>query len=173
LTNFWSNRLKTDFKANQIYQEFGYNNIGFGCLSNNFSGQTNQNTIGDYCSFNNLYGSFSHNTIGVNFFSNEIQDGFGFGGGQYKGNIIGNNFYDNNIGEYFYDNFIRDNFTNNTVVDYFQQNTVTNDVASIDFTTATTVYGYYNCQIFRRSDQALRLSYYDENDVLVITDITN
>jgi hypothetical protein len=172
LTNFWSNRLKTDFKGNQIFQEFGYNNIGFGCTVNNFSGQTNQNTIGDYCYLNNL-GDFSHNSIGVNFSSNEIQDGFGFGGGQYKGNIIGNNFYDNTIGEYFYDNFIRDNFTNNTVVDYFQQNTITNDVAFIDFTTATTVYGYYNCNIFRRSDQALRLSYYDENDVLVITDITN
>lgn len=171
--DFWSNRIKTDFKGNQTWQEFGYNNIGFGCAVNTFNGITNQNTIGDYFAINTLLGSFSHNTIGVNFGANAIGDGFGFGGGQYKGNIIGNNFYSNTIGEYFYDNFIRDNFTNNTVVDYFQQNTVTNDVTYINFTTATTVYGYYNCQIFRRSDEALRLSYYDENDVLVITDITN
>lgn len=173
LSNFWSNRIKTDFEGNQIYQEFGYNNIGFGCAVNTFSGTTNQNTIADFFEFNTLQGSFSHNTIGVDFDSNQIGDGFGFGGAQYKGNIIGNHFHNNTIGEYFYDNFIRDNFTNNTVVDYFQQNTVTNDVTTIDFTTATTVYGYYNCNIFRRSDQALRLSYYDENDVLVITDITN
>ena len=173
LQNFWSNRLKTDFKGNIISQEFGYNNIGFGCVGNTFSGETVKNTIHDYFGFNLLSGSFSYNTIGSGFYSNEIGDGFGFGGSQNQGNIIGNNFYDNSIGEYFYNNFVRDNFYGNTLVDYFQQNNVTNDVNFTDFTSATHVYGYYNCNIFRRSDNVLKLSYYDAMDTVVITNINN
>jgi hypothetical protein len=136
------------------------------------SGQTINNNIGDYFEFNNCYGSFSYNTIGTNFYSNEVQDGFGFGGGSYRGNVIGNNFYDNNIGEYFYDNTVGDNFTNNTVVDFFQMNRVCNSVISNDFSSATHVYGFYNCEIFTRAGGGQRLSYYDSSDVLNITNIT-
>lgn len=133
--NFWSNRIKTDFKGNQTFDEFGYNNIGFGCTPNNFSGSTIHNNIGDYFQFNDCYGSFSYNTIGTNFFSNEIQDGFGFGGGNYQGNRIGNNFYDNIVGEYFYNNTIPDNFYNNTIGNYFQWNIVDTNIDNTDFTT--------------------------------------
>jgi len=132
--NFWSNRIKTDFKANQTFAEFGYNNIGFGCFVNNFSGYTINNTIGDYLQFNNCYGSFSFNTIGTNFYSNEVQDSFGVGFGNYQGNRIGNNFYDNNIGEYFYNNTIPDNFYNNTIGEYFQWNIVDTVINGVDFT---------------------------------------
>ena len=170
--NFWSNQIKTNFKANQTFGEFGYNNIGYSFFVNNMSGQTISNNIGDYFEFNNCYGSFSYNTIGTNFYSNEVQDGFGFGGGSYRGNIIGNNFYDNNIGEYFYDNTIGDNFTNNTVVDYFQMNRVCNSVISNDFSGATHVYGFYNCEIFTKAGGGQKLSYYDSSDVLNITNIT-
>lgn len=170
--DFWSNQIKTNFKSNETLAEFGYNNIGFGFFANNMSGLTISNNIGDYFESNNCYGSFSYNTIGTNFLSNEIQDGFGFGGGTYRGNMIGNNFNDNNIGEYFYDNTIGDNFTNNIVVDNFQMNRVCNNVNSNDFSTATHVYGYYNCEIFTRAGGGQRLSYYDSSDVINITDIT-
>lgn len=133
--NFWSNQLKTDFKGNGIFEEFGFNNIGFGCVPNIFSGVTTHNNIGDYCQFNTCYGSFSYNTIGTNFNSNEVQDGFGFGGGTYQGNRIGNNFYDNIIGEYFYNNTIPDNFDSNIIGDYFQWNIVDTYIYGVDFTT--------------------------------------
>ena len=90
--------------------------------------------FGDYFQFNNCYGTLSYNTIGVNFYSNEVQDGFGFGGGSYQGNRIGNNFYDNIIGEYFYNNTIPDNFYNNTIGNYFQWNIVDTYINGIDFT---------------------------------------
>lgn len=133
--NFWSNHIKSDFKSNVTNEEFGYNNIGFGCFANTMSGTTIHNNIGDYFEFNTCYGSFSYNTIGTNFDSNEVQDGFGFGGGTYQGNKIGNNFFDNSIGEYFYNNTVPDNFTNNTVGNYFQWNTINTDIVSVDFTT--------------------------------------
>lgn len=133
--NFWSNHIKSNFKSNVTNEEFGYNNIGYGCFANTMSGMTIHNNIGDYFEFNTCYGSFSYNTIGTNFDSNEIQDGFGFGGGTYQGNKIGNNFFDNSIGEYFYNNTVPDNFTNNTVGNYFQWNTINTDIVSVDFTT--------------------------------------
>jgi len=134
-SDFTSNNLKSDFKGNNVLGEFSLNNVGFGCVPNNFSGFTSQNNIGDYFSFNNCYGSFAYNTIGVNFYSNEIQDGFGFGGGTYQGNRIGNDFYDNIIGEYFYNNTIPDKFMNNIIGDYFQWNIVDTYVDNVDFTT--------------------------------------
>lgn len=170
--DFWSNQIKTNFKANQTFGEFGYNNVGYSFFVNNMSGQTISNIFGNYFEFNNCYGSFSYNTIGVNFYSNEVQDGFGFGGGSYRGNIVGNNFYDNNIGEYFYDNTVGDNFTNNTVSNYFQMNRVCNSVTFNDFSSATHVYGFYNCDIFTKAGGGQRLSYYDSSDVLNITNIT-
>lgn len=170
--DFWSNQIKTNFKANETFGEFGYNNVGYSFFVNIMSGQTISNNIGDYFEFNTCYGSFSYNTIGTNFDSNEVQDGFGFGGGSYRGNVIGNNFFDNSIGEYFYDNTIGDNFTNNTVVDFFQMNRVCNSVISNDFSSATHVYGFYNCEIFTNSVGSQRLSYYDGSDVLNITNIT-
>jgi hypothetical protein len=72
----------------------------------------------------------------LSFQNNDILDGFGFGGGQYRGNKIGNYFYNNNIGEYFYNNHIEDNFTNNTVGHYFQLNDIkVNGLNSINFVT--------------------------------------
>jgi hypothetical protein len=170
--DFWSNYIKTNFKANQTFAEFGYNNVGYSFFANNMSGQTISNNIGDYFESNNCYGSFSYNTIGTSFSSNDVQDGFGFGGGTYRGNVIGNNFNSNDIGEYFYDNTIGDNFTNNTIVDYFQMNRICNSVISIDFSESTHVYGFYNCEIFTGSGGGQRLSYYDSSDVLNITNIT-
>lgn len=132
--DFISNQVKTNFKANEIFGEFSYNNVGYFFSMNTLSGITTNNIIGDDFEFNNTYGSFQYNTIGTNFYSNEVQDGFGFGGGTYQGNRIGNNFYDNLIGEYFYNNTIPDNFTNNTVGDYFQWNVVNTYIDGVDFT---------------------------------------
>jgi len=132
--DFTNNNIKTNFKGNDILDEFAYNNVGYSFLVNNLSGTTIHNNIGDYFEFNNCYGSFQYNTIGTNFYSNEVLDGFGFGGGSYQGNKIGNNFFDNNIGEYFYNNTIPDNFTNNTVGYYFQWNIVDTNIDNIDFT---------------------------------------
>jgi hypothetical protein len=46
-------------------------------------------------------------------------------------------------------------------------------VNGTDFTSgpATHVYGGYNCTIFNRQDGTPRLSYYDNSDVLNITNI--
>lgn len=134
--NFEGNTIGYDFKGNQFFGIFSQNEFGNACTANNFSGETLNNFVGHGFIVNNIHGTFQNNKIGSSFSSNEIEDGFGFGGGQFQGNTIGNNFYDNDIGEYFYNNIIPDNFYNNTIGNYFQWNTVQTYVNGIDF-------GYY------------------------------
>jgi hypothetical protein len=95
-------------------------------------------------------------------------------------NHIGDNFFDNNIGYNFSKNFIGDNFSRNTTVDTFSSNLIGDNfkwniiqtgVSSYDFTSATHVYGNYNCFMFSNSLGFVRLSYYNSSDVLVVTDV--
>jgi hypothetical protein len=74
----------------------------------------------------------------------------------------GNNFIYNSIG---------DDFQVNSIESNFQLNDVKPPISSTDFSGATHVYGGYNCTIFNRQDGTPRLSYYDNSDVLNITDI--
>ena len=169
--NFSDNQVKTDFKANEIFDEFSYNNVGYSFLSNNLSGDTTHNNIGDYFQFNTCYGSFSYNTIGTDFRSNEVQDGFGVGGGTPQGNRIGNNFEDNTIGEYFYNNTIPDNFADNTVGDSFQWNIVNAEIVGVCLSTGM-LYDITTVNVFKNKNGDNRLSYYDEVDVLTIETLT-
>jgi len=67
------------------------------------------------------------------FINNTIANDFGFGGGDYRGNVIGNGFQGNNIGEYFYDNTIGDQFVNNDIADYFVNNRVSYGMQGVNF----------------------------------------
>lgn len=103
---------------------FTNNNIGGDFAANYFSGTTQYNRIGDGCGSNNVDTNFSYNQIGTNFTSNTIANDFGFGGGVYRGNIIGNGFNANTVGEYCYNNTFGDECYNNILGDYFINNKV-------------------------------------------------
>jgi hypothetical protein len=107
-------------------------NSNFTARNNSF--QFNDNFIRNGFESNNINGTFSYNMIGNMFYDNTIADDFGFGGGNHRGNVIGNNFNNNNIGEYFYDNNIGDNFEYNAVGNYFQFNRVEAAIGYTDFT---------------------------------------
>jgi hypothetical protein len=114
---------------------FDRNSFQGGCSNNTFTGNTQFNKVGHEFDSNTIATNFSYNKIGDYFTSNTIASDFGFGGGNYRGNVIGNGFYDNIIGEYFYNNTIPDNFYNNIIGDYFQWNIVDTYVDGVDFTT--------------------------------------
>lgn len=143
-----NNTFGDGFTSNQVSFDT-YNNVfGIECVFNDLGEDFNNNKIGNFFSFNtigsyfrdNVIGNyfndnqiglgvtqsanFANNEIGHDFFNNNILEGFGFGGGQYRGNKIGNNFSNNEIGEYFYDNIIPDNFNFNIISNYFQLNDV-------------------------------------------------
>jgi len=191
-----NNNIGTNFNFNIIFQLFSYNIIGNDFNYNTILGVNSNastffanNIIGNYFLnniigdnftnneiqfnfyFNKIYDNFRYNKIGNEFNNNLIDDGFGFGGFTFQGNLIGNNFSNNQIGEYFYNNRIIDNFSNNLVANYFQLNDVKASVLSTDFLLATHVYGSYNCDIFLRSDNTLRLSYIDGTDTINYTNI--
>jgi hypothetical protein len=73
----------------------------------------------------------------------------------------------NNVGQYYFaaDTFVIDGALIGGV-------TITDDVTiTIDTVTEPSVYGNYNCTIFKRPDGNNRLSFYDNSDVLNIKDI--
>jgi hypothetical protein len=186
---FQNNQIGNQFNNNQIYKAFyknfvlnGYNDnttwdeyvgnkVGNGFNNNTIYCQLYDNQILDYFENNNLgdpnsIGSYSfyNNMISNSFQNNTIT-------GSCYNNVIGNNFISNTIGTDFSYNTIVNGFSSNTVVDNFQFNDVKYTLSSTDFTSATHVYGYYNCTLFLNAISVSRLSYYDSVDVLTITDI--
>lgn len=102
---------------------------------------------------------FTSPTPGSNFYHNVI-------GSDFNGNvIIGNNFKDNVINGIFQSAIV--------TADNFQKNIINCGVSGYDFSSATFVYGNYNCNIFENSSNSIRLSYYDGSDVLNITNINS
>ncbi len=137
---FYRNKIEL-FNSNIVYDNFYFNNIGqdsynniIGSASN--PGEFSRNDILHGFSNNTINRNFSYNVIGNYFSGNTIKDDFGFGGGQARGNRIGNYFQGNTIGEYFYDNIIADVFNNNLVGDNFVLNDIkVQNLNGINFTT--------------------------------------
>jgi len=137
---FYNNNFYNDVTGNNLGFNFYNNTIGdvnniqgYGFINNSFQGNfygntftgaTQYNKVGHYFYSNTIATNFSYNQIGDEFNNNTIASDFGFGGGNYRGNVIGNGFASNNIGEYFYDNTIGDAFNFNQVQDYFVNNKV-------------------------------------------------
>jgi len=171
--NFNGNKIGNYFQSNTITTSFYNNQNGNYFENNSLSNDYFSNIVNNYFQSNTLLGVFGHNQIGSNFQNNNIGDGFGYGFSTSQGNIIGNYFYNNTIGEYFYNNVIADGFYFNTITDFFQLNDVKFSLYSTDFTTATHVYGDYNCTLFKNSALSSRLSYYDGSDILTITNVNS
>jgi len=164
---------------NSIYTEpnngarFAYNKIGNGFfrnIINNDFGYGNGNAEGNIINDNfesNVIGEFMYNNIIGNYFINNTI------GNKFENNTIKNYFESNLILDNFESNSVDNNFVSNIVNNYFQQNVIKTSVNSIDFTTgpSTHVYGDYTCEIFKRPDSNIRLSYYDNSDVLNITNV--
>jgi hypothetical protein len=136
----------------------------------------------------------SNNTIGDGFCDNIISTGVGF-----KNNRIYNDFKNNNISVYSFDsNYIESNFSFNVLSsEEFSGNyiggscsnnliyaVVTNctlgqqvlnnifescDITSMNLISSQHLSQNYNCRIFSRFGGELRISYVDEDDLILIT----
>lgn len=159
---FQQNNIKNNFAYNHILNSFQYNTIdnGFGYGYNTSQG----NNIGNYFQANNIKEYFYNNTVGDNFTSNTIKDYF-------KNNVIGSDMNQNNIKDGFSNNRIAQNFYQNVIGDSFRFNDVKTNINNTDFTLATHVYGVYNCDLFRKPDNSLGLSYISNAGTLIVTGI--
>jgi hypothetical protein len=142
--NFYNHILENNLGLNFFRNTIGeVNNVGVfnfqynsfqGDVSDNvFTGASQLNKVGYVFGSNTIATNFSYNQIGNVFINNTIANDFGFGGGDYRGNVIGNGFQGNNIGEYFYDNTIGDQFVNNDIADYFVNNKVSYNMQGVMF----------------------------------------
>jgi hypothetical protein len=134
------NSLGSNFYRNNIGDvnnigsfNFQYNSFNGDVSDNVFSGASQFNKVGFVFGSNTIATNFSYNQIGNVFINNTIANDFGFGGGSYRGNVIGNGFQGNNIGEYFYDNTIGDQFVNNDITDNFINNRVSYGMQGVMF----------------------------------------
>lgn len=146
-----------------------YNTISTGCQNNLIASQINFNNISENFSFNIIGDFFQNNTFtSVYSVSNNIIDA-GF-----QLNKISVIFQNNTIGGTFVNNLIDGGFLYNTVGSNFRYNIIKmgSDIVSVDFSSATHVYGSYTCEIFRRSNGTNQLSYIDGTNTVQYTSIT-
>jgi hypothetical protein len=162
--------------GNDIGDYFSYNSV---------TGNFVNNRIGNYCGGHpeegakgNVFGvNFESNTIGIGFYENTIDYNCSdndFGNNCY-GNTIGTDFTSNRIGNYFIANAIGAGFTRNYILENFNLNTIaanfkknTGRSIGVNYTTATHVYGDYSCEIIQRQDQAYKLKYCNNSNVIVV-----
>ena len=130
-SNFYRNTIG-DVNNIESYN-FQYNSFQGNVSDNVITGTSQYNKVGYDFGSNTIATNFSYNQIGNWFINNTIANDFGFGGGNYRGNVIGNGFQGNNIGEYFYDNTIGDQFANNDIANYFVNNKVSYNMQGVNF----------------------------------------
>ena len=147
------------FTQNTIGNYFQDNEIGDNFQSNNIGNVFDNNNTGNYFVYNNIGNDFKNNEIGNSFFNNNT-------GNYFANTNVGNSFGNNYIGESFLSNNIGNDFLNNNVGNDFRLNTTKALVNGINFTSATHVYGNYNCEIFKASNSILYLSYFNGTAVV-------
>ena len=191
--NFSNNILGYSFNGNTIGDDFRSNKIGHSFMNNKVGNSFQNNIITTYFTNNVIDGDFNgnmigdqfdRNTIGNSFYGNTIGSVFRYNKTSYSFNnntisnyfqfsTIASEFGGNTIGADFAYNAIGDNFGSNIIGNNFQSNTIkAASVTIYNFSTASHVYQSYNCDIFKNSSGALRLSYIDGSDVIHYTSIT-
>ena len=168
------NTIGNTFRYNTIGNSFTSNAIGNTFQNNNIANDFVTNTIGNTCYFNTIGNGFQDNTIGIFFYFNTIGNSFYFNtiGTIFGYNTIGNSFQVNTIGAIFGYNTIGNNFTSSTIGDNFRMNTSEDNSIIGNVTGATHVYNLYSTRIFTNSNGAVRLSFFNSSDQLVVTDPT-
>jgi hypothetical protein len=190
--NCFNNTVGSEFYYNTVGNEFDNNTVGMTFQYNTVGNGFNTNTIGMTFQYNTVRDRFQNNTVGMTFQYNTVRDRFQNNtvGDDFNNNTVGNYFQSNivrnifkfnmvenyfrknNVGDSFNGNIVRNRFETNTVGNGFKCNDLKHSVSSINFTAATHVYAYYNCEIFKNSADVLRLKYVDGSDADVIVDIT-
>jgi hypothetical protein len=163
--NFYGNAIGNDFYGNTIGNDSDSNIIGNNFYSNTIGNYFRSNAIANGLQLNTIGNAFSFNTIGNSFYFNTIGNFFSY-------NTIGNSFSSSTIGNTFDSNTIGNFFQLNTIGNNFQRNTVEDSLSIGNVTGATHVYTFYNTRIFRNSNSAVRLSFFNSSDQLVVTDPT-
>lgn len=168
-SNCYSNYFKTGnynntFSDYNNSNTFGNNNFsntfGNGNYSNTFGNSNIYNTFGNVNNYNTFGNVNSYNTFGNGNSYNTFGNGSCY-------NTFGNGNSSNTFGSYDEEN----NFIGIIIVENTFKNAING--TGVDYSLATHLIGSYDCTIFKRSDGAYRLTYYDENDQLIITDVNS
>lgn len=155
INNSYSNDI-SDYS--QFYTHERKNNTLI--LSNNVFGSAKFNNITGSC-YNNYFESISSNNISGSFYNNSFNN--------FENNTISNSFSDNLFFN-FSDNSIKSKFLGNKVNNSsnFQCNDIKGNVININFQDNSPVFEDYTCNIFTDNVRNAKLSYYDNDALLII-----
>lgn len=161
--DFYSNKISSNFTNNSVYANFNNNIIGSDAVNSvdflQYIGNISTYTLtSSLTGTNNTYIGLTGATVGAG-----INGTFDV---VVTGDVV-TSVVVNSVGQYYAstDTFIIDGALIGGI-------SVTDDVTiTIDTVTEPSVYGDYNCTIFKRPDGNNRLSFYDNSDVLNIKDI--
>jgi hypothetical protein len=169
--------------SNEIGAEFYYNSVGAYFKNNSVGTYFNNNSVGTYFKNNSVGANFYNNSVGANFNSNSVGTYFNNNsvGAYFINNSVGANFNSNSVGTYFNNNSVGANVqyiitpSKGSAATGFHNNTIRDGVfgglgTELDFTCSTHVFLDYNCEIYRRPDGAIRLTYKDDADATIVCD---
>lgn len=150
----YNNRTDYDLK-NVLFKRYE-TSLGSGIFTElNDNGNPSQ----EFKTFQTEFDSYSNNNFISNYANLNITKPF----------LLSNNIF----GLYSERNELVGVFTNNTIGDYFRYNVSNTEIDKIDFTTATHVYGTYNCTLFENAGGTKVLSFFDASNILTITNINS
>ena len=170
--DFYDNSISDEFNSNKISSNFNTNTIGY-----NFNNNIIESNAVNSVDFTPYIGNISTYTLtssagGSDSIYTDLPgatDGVGINGTfdvVVTGGVV-TSIVVNNVGQYYANG-------NTFVIDgsLIGGTTITDDVTiTIDTVTEPSVYGNYNCTIFKRPDGNNRLSFYNNSDVLNVKNI--
>ena len=152
------------FQFGNSYSYFDNLGVGMNIVENSYC--DNINFSGSYFNYNTLSGNsyFYSNTLSSNsyFYSNTLSSGSSFTSNTLSS---GSSFYSNKFENSQFSNL---NFTNKTIKNLTVENSI---VDGVDFSTATIIFATFARTIFTTPNGTLKIRYYNDAGVLVITDI--
>ena len=159
------------FKDNTITNSITDNN--FFTFQDNIISGIFTNNKGEYCSGNTFLSAYK-NDFGPHFNDNIVGINFGsYPNSTFPGNRILGPFSLNHIGDNFRGNVLYDQFNSMTVGNNFTLNHIHTGLAALNLSSATHVYGDYNCKVYKNAGGSVKLSYYDAFDAEQTVLITN
>ena len=155
-------RLTNNPIINVFSDNVGTNNL----QNNNFNGTFQYNVLNGHLSGNKFENNIHSNTFGDNFTGNTVLSSFEY-------NEVGTNCSNNVFEKNNSYNTFNTGFASNSTCDYFTKNVTEPGVTGLNLASPaapTHVRNQYNTTLFKNSNDAVRLRYFNNDDQLVVTD---
>jgi hypothetical protein len=169
--NYENNNIGNNYQNNTIDNSYQNNTVGTDFQNNSIGNGYSGNTIGNLYQNNSIGNGYTNNTIGTVFIYNKIGNGYSNNiiGNDCQNNTLGNQYISNTIGNSYQNNIVYNGFINNIIGDVFRFIKIECELTNTNFTSATHVYGSFNCTIFKANDNNLYLQFFNGQELSFVS----